>query len=361
MAQPPGRPCAALPRRHGRAKTLANQDAFLNEDGLCLVATVAFGMGIDKPDVRYVAHLDMPGSIEAYYQETGRAGRDGLPSDAWMAYGQGDATLRRKMIEDGNAPDEVKRIERGKLNALLAVCETASCRRQAILGHFGEAHPGDCGNCDTCRSPVETWDGTDAAIKALAAIYRTGQRFGSAHIIDVLTGKATEKVTRFGHEQQKVFGAGKDIEVRSWQSVIRQLSAMGLIVVDHAAHGALTLSEEARPVFRGERKLMLRRDQPRKRAEVRRSLERSAGLPESAAPLFDELRIERARIAREQGIPPTSCSTIRRCAPWPSSAPTPSPQCAASRASAKPSSRATVPPSSLFCAAPPSRQKPRRN
>jgi ATP-dependent DNA helicase RecQ len=296
----------ALPYHAGMdaRKRSANQDAFLNEDGLCLVATVAFGMGIDKPDVRYVAHLDLPGSIEAYYQETGRAGRDGLPSDAWMAYGQGDATLRRKMIEDGNAPDEVKVVERGKLNALLAVCETASCRRQAILSHFGEVHPGDCGNCDTCRNPVETWDGTDAAIKALAAIYRTGQRFGSGHIIDVLTGKTTEKVARFGHEQQKVFGAGKDMDSRSWQSIFRQLSAMGLITVDHAAHGALTLSESARPVFRGERKLMLRRDQPRRRAEVRRSLERATGLPESAAPMFDLLRVERARIAREQGIPP---------------------------------------------------------
>jgi ATP-dependent DNA helicase RecQ len=281
-----------------------NQDAFLQEETLCLVATVAFGMGIDKPDVRYVAHLDLPGSIEAYYQETGRAGRDGLPSEAWMAYGQGDAALRRRMIDDGNAPDEVKRIEHAKLSALLAVCETAGCRRRAILAHFGEIYPADCGNCDTCRNPVETWDGTDAAIKALAAIYRTGQRFGAGHIIDVLMGKETEKVERFGHATQAVFGQGKDIEQKGWQSIIRQLSALGLVAVDHEAHGALKLTEHARPVFRGERRLQLRRDLPRKRTEVRRQLERTAGLHPDAVARFDALRAERARLAKEQGVPP---------------------------------------------------------
>src|SRR5690606_35816613 len=171
-----------------------NQDAFLKEEGLCLVATVAFGMGIDKPDVRYVAHLNMPGSIEAYYQETGRAGRDGLPADAIMFYGMTDVVQRRRMIEEGEAPEEIKRIERRKLEALLAVCETTSCRRQALLKHFGEDHPGDCSGCDACLDPAETWDGTEAAIKVLAAIYRTGQRFGVGHIVDVLTGKQTEKV-----------------------------------------------------------------------------------------------------------------------------------------------------------------------
>ena len=281
-----------------------NQDAFLKEEGLCLVATVAFGMGIDKPDVRYVAHLDLPGSIEAYYQETGRAGRDGLPADAWMAYGQGDATLRRKMIDEGNAPDAVKRIEHTKLTALLAVCETADCRRKAILQHFGETHSGGCGNCDTCRNPVETWDGTDAAVKALAAIYRTGQRFGAAHVIDVLVGKQTEKVLRFRHDKQPVFGQGQDIEPRSWHSILRQLGALGLITVNHEAHGALTLSEEARSVFKGERRLMLRRDLPRRRVEVRRQLERTAGLHPDAIARFDALRAERARIAKEQGVPP---------------------------------------------------------
>ncbi|KZD12583.1 DNA helicase RecQ [Oceanibaculum pacificum] len=284
----------------------ANQDAFLKEDGLCLVATVAFGMGIDKPDVRYVAHLDLPASIEAYYQETGRAGRDGLPSDAWMSYGMADVVQRRRMIDEGAAPEEVKRLERGKLNALLGVCETAECRRKAILAHFGEAHPGQCGNCDTCLSPVETWDGSEAAIKAMAAVYRTGQRFGAGHVIDVLTGKVTEKVTRFGHDKQPVFAAGKEIDMRGWQSVIRQLTAAGLIVVDHANHGALTLGEDARAVFRHERPVILRKDRPRKAAEVRRDLARSAAadLPPEAASLFEALRAERSRLAKEQGVPP---------------------------------------------------------
>ena len=282
----------------------ANQDAFLREESLCLVATIAFGMGIDKPDVRYVAHLDLPGSIEAYYQETGRAGRDGLPADAWLAYGAGDATLRRKMIDEGNTPDEIRRIEHTKLTALLAVCETADCRRKAILAHFGEAHPGECGNCDTCRNPVETWDGTDAAVKALAAIYRTGQRFGMGHVVDVLVGRETEKVLRFGHERQPVFGQGRDLEPRAWQSILRQLLALGLIAVDNDAHGALVLTEDARPVFRGERRLMLRRDLPRRRAEVRRSLQRATSLTPEAGARFEALRAERARIAREQGVPP---------------------------------------------------------
>ena len=283
----------------------ANQDAFLNDDGLCLVATVAFGMGIDKPDVRYVAHLDLPSSVEAYYQETGRAGRDGLPSDAWMSYGMADVVQRRRMIDEGGAPEEIKRIERGKLNALLGICETASCRRQAILAHFGETHGGNCGNCDTCRSPVATWDGTDAAVKALAAIFRTGQRFGAGHIVDVLVGKETEKVTRFGHHAQKVFGAGKDLDARTWQSVLRQLTASGFILIDHEAHGALTLSEEARPVFRGERKVTFRQDRPKKAADVRRSLRSTVfDMPPEAASLFDALRAERLRLAKLQGVPP---------------------------------------------------------
>jgi ATP-dependent DNA helicase RecQ len=281
----------------------SNQDAFLREEAVCLVATVAFGMGIDKPDVRYVAHLDLPGSIEAYYQETGRAGRDGLPADAWLAYGQGDAALRRRMIDEGEAPEEIKRIEKAKLSALLAVCETNECRRKAILAHLGENHPGSCGNCDTCRHPAETWDATEASIKALAAIYRTGQRFGVTHIIDVLVGRETEKVLRFGHERQPVFGKGSDIEPRGWQSILRQLSAIGLIVPT-AAHGALQLTEDARPVFRGERRILLRRDLPRRRAEVRRSVQRAAELDAPTAARFEALRAERARIAKEQGVPP---------------------------------------------------------
>jgi ATP-dependent DNA helicase RecQ len=282
----------------------ANQDAFLKEENICMVATVAFGMGIDKPDVRYVAHMDLPASIEAYYQETGRAGRDGQPADAWMSYGMADVVQRRRMVDEGNAPDEIKRLEHGKLNALLGVCETPECRRKAILNHFGEAHPGQCGNCDTCRSPVESWDGTEAAIKALAAIYRTGQRFGAAHVIDVLTGKATEKVERFGHHNQAVFGQGSDLDSKAWQSVIRQLTAAGLIVVDHGAHGALTLGEGARAVFKHERQVILRKDRPKKSIEVRRALARAATVPEHALPAFEALRDERTRIAKAQGVPP---------------------------------------------------------
>ena len=301
-----GKGIRALPYHAGMSADLrsANQDAFLKEEGLCLVATVAFGMGIDKPDVRYVAHMDLPASIEAYYQETGRAGRDGQPSDAWMSYGMADVVQRRRMIDEGNAPDEIKRVEHGKLNALLGVCETAECRRKAILNHFGEAHAGNCGNCDTCRSPVESWDGTEAAIKALAAIYRTGQRFGAAHVIDVLVGKETEKVQRFGHQNQPVFGQGQELDAKSWQSVLRQLTAMGLIVVDHANHGALTLGEGARAVFRKERSVTLRKDRPKKAVEVRRQLSKAIDIPEHARGLFDALRSERLKIAKSQGVPP---------------------------------------------------------
>src|SRR5690606_19326905 len=301
-----GKGIKALPYHAGMSAQLrsANQDAFLKEEGLCLVATVAFGMGIDKPDVRYVAHMDLPASIEAYYQETGRAGRDGQPADAWMSYGMADVVQRRRMIDEGNAPDEIKRLEHRKLNALLGVCGTASCRRQAILNQVGEAHDGRCGNCDTCRSPVESWDGTEAAIKAMAAIYRTGMRFGAAHVIDVLLGKETEKIQRFGHQHQKVFGQGRELDARSWQSVLRQLTAMGLIVVDHAHHGALTLTEGAHAVFKRERVVTLRKDRPKKAVEVRRSLAKAVSIPEHAQPLFDALREERLRIARSQGVPP---------------------------------------------------------
>lgn len=240
----------ALPYHAGMDREVRDrhQDAFLREENLCLVATVAFGMGIDKPNVRYVAHLDLPGSVEAYYQETGRAGRDGLPSEVWMAYGMADVIQRGKMIDEGNSSTDVKRVERAKLNALLAICETPGCRRQAILAHFGEAHAGACGNCDTCLKPVETWDGTDAAIKALAAVYRTGQRFGAGHLIDVLMGHENERTQRFGHVDMPVFGAGKDLPVKTWQSVYRQLLAAGLITVDHEAYGALKLADEARAV-----------------------------------------------------------------------------------------------------------------
>ncbi|OLP46241.1 ATP-dependent DNA helicase RecQ [Rhizobium oryziradicis] len=300
----------ALPYHAGMERALRdrNQDAFLREENLCLVATVAFGMGIDKPNVRYVAHLDLPGSVEAYYQETGRAGRDGLPSEVWMAYGMADVIQRGRMIDEGNSSNDVKRVERAKLNALLAICETPGCRRQSILAHFGEAHAGACGNCDTCLKPVETWDGTEAAIKALAAIYRTGQRFGAGHLIDVLMGNENERTIRFGHSDMPVFGAGKDLPVKTWQSVYRQLLAAGLITVNHEAYGALTLSEEARTVFKREREVRFRKDRPTKGKASRGASPSSANaksaLSETDMALFEALRAKRMSIAKELAIPP---------------------------------------------------------
>jgi ATP-dependent DNA helicase RecQ len=300
----------ALPYHAGMDRALrdANQDAFLKEEELCLVATVAFGMGIDKPNVRYVAHLDLPGSVEAYYQETGRAGRDGLPSEVWMAYGMADVIQRGRMIDEGGAADEIKRVERAKLNALLAICETPGCRRQAILKHFGESHAGGCGNCDTCLKPVETWDGLDAAIKALAAIYRTGERFGTGHLIDVLMGTENEKTLRFGHCDMPVFGAGKDLSSKTWQSVYRQLLAAGYIRVDHTAYGALTLDESARAVFKREVDVRFRKDRPTTgkaaRAQSSRTAQAKAGLDQADQALFEALRARRMELAKEQGVPP---------------------------------------------------------
>ena len=286
----------------------ANQDAFLKEENLCLVATVAFGMGIDKPNVRYVAHLDLPGSIEAYYQETGRAGRDGLPSDVWMAYGMADVIQRGRMIDGGTSGEDIKRVERAKLNALLAICETPGCRRQAILAHFGEAHSGGCGNCDTCLKPVETWDGTDAAITALAAIYRTGERFGTGHLIDVLLGTENEKTARFGHVDMPVFGKGKDIPSKTWQSVYRQLLAAGLVSVDHEAYGALKLEPEARAVFKREREVRFRKDRPTtgkaSRGASSSSSNAKATLEGSSLELFEALRAARMGISKELSVPP---------------------------------------------------------
>lgn len=291
-----------------RAVRDRNQDAFLKEEGLCLVATVAFGMGIDKPNVRYVAHLDLPGSVEAYYQETGRAGRDGLPSDVWMAYGMADVIQRGRMIDEGNSGDDIKRVERAKLNALLGICETPGCRRQAILAHFGEAHAGSCGNCDTCLKPVETWDGTDAAIKALAAIYRTGERFGTGHLIDVLLGNENEKTSRFGHTDMPVFGAGKDIPSKTWQSVYRQLLAAGLVSVDHTAFGALKLEEAARAVFKREREVRFRKDRPTGKRASKSASSRSenakSALEGADMELFEALRAARMAIAKELSVPP---------------------------------------------------------
>ncbi len=287
----------------------ANQDAFLRQDGLVLVATIAFGMGIDKPDVRFVAHLDLPSSVEAYYQETGRAGRDGLPSDAWMAYGSADVVFRRRMIDEGEAPDAVKRVERAKLDALLGICETADCRRNALLAYFGEARSEPCGNCDCCLAPAETWDGTLPARKAVSAALRSGQRFGAGHLIDILRGTNTEKIARFGHDTLPTFGVGADLSQKEWQSVFRQLVAQGLFDVDHAGFGALKATELGRAVMRGERPVRLRRDNSAatkaalKKAVAKQRGQAPADLDAPSSRLYDALRAERGRLAREQGVP----------------------------------------------------------
>ncbi|MBP9823493.1 MAG: DNA helicase RecQ, partial [Thermoanaerobaculia bacterium] len=215
---------------------------FQEEEGVVVVATVAFGMGIDKPDVRFVAHMDSPKSLEAYHQETGRAGRDGLPADAWMAYGLADVVQLRAMIERGEAPPERKSVERRKLDALLAYCETTACRRSVLLRYFGEEAPRSCGNCDTCLEPISTWDATIAAQKALSAVARTGQRFGAQHLVDILVGEKTEKVERFRHDQLPTFGVGTELDVRRWRGVFRQLVARGFLVTDAEGHNTLALT-----------------------------------------------------------------------------------------------------------------------
>jgi ATP-dependent DNA helicase RecQ len=280
-----------------------HQDAFLAEDGLVLVATVAFGMGIDKPDVRFVVHHDLPSSLEAYYQETGRAGRDGMPSEALLLYGTQDVVFRRNMIDQTGAPDAIKRIERGKLDALVGVCETASCRRQAILAHFGET-TAPCGNCDNCQTPGETFDATIAARKALSAMLRTGQRFGAGHLTDILLGLKTEKVEKFGHDKLPTFGVGTELDRKTWGSVFRQLVARGLVAVNHDAYGAYQMTPAADPILRGQETLHLRRDQ--QEAAARETIKKRAERPAPAArdnALFERLRTERARLAREQNVP----------------------------------------------------------
>ncbi len=285
----------------------ANQQRFLREEGVIMVATVAFGMGIDKPNVRFVAHLDLPKSMEGYYQETGRAGRDGQPANAWMAYGLGDVVSMRQMLLSGDAPEERKRVELQKLDALLGYCESTACRHQTILRYFGEEHPGACGQCDNCLAPVDTWDATQAAQMALSCVYRTGQRFGVAHLIDVLLGKQTPKVEQFNHQQLSVFGIGDALAQQQWSSVYRQLTAAGLISVDIEAYGGLRLTEAARPVLRGEQEVWLRRDAaPERRAS---KAERAARRREAFAganddPLWQALKARRMELAREQGVPP---------------------------------------------------------
>ncbi|MEI8362869.1 MAG: DNA helicase RecQ [Betaproteobacteria bacterium] len=300
----------ALPYHAGLDASVRNQNQrrFLREEGVIMVATVAFGMGIDKPNVRFVAHLDLPKSMEGYYQETGRAGRDGLPANAWMTYGLGDVVSMRKMLDSGDAPEERKQVERQKLDALLGFCESTSCRHQALLRYFGEDHPGQCDQCDNCLEPVDTWDATQAAQMALSCVYRTGQRFGVVHLIDVLLGKATQKITQFNHQQLSTFGIGKALSQQQWSSVYRQLVAGGYLESDIEAYGGLKLTESVRPVLRSEREVWLRRDNEVAKQKISKA-GRSGNAKEiytavSEDPLWYLLKAKRTELAREQGVPP---------------------------------------------------------
>jgi len=283
-----------------------NQSRFLRENGVVMVATIAFGMGIDKPDVRFVAHLDLPKSVEGYYQETGRAGRDGLPSTAWLSYGLQDVVQQRKLIDASGGDEAHRRRQSMHLDAMLALCETVDCRRVQLLGYFGE-RSAPCGNCDTCLAPPEAWDGTIAAQKLLSAVYRLRserrQRFGAGHIIDILLGKQTPKVTQHGHDTLTVFGIGTDLRDTEWRGIVRQLLAHGLLAVE-GDYGTLVLTDASAQVLRKQRPVMLRREPERPaKAPRARKAEPAASLTADAAAAFERLRAWRAATAKEQGVP----------------------------------------------------------
>jgi ATP-dependent DNA helicase RecQ len=285
----------------------AHQRRFLNDDGVIVVATIAFGMGIDKPDVRFVAHLDLPKSMEAYYQETGRAGRDGEPADAWMVYGLQDVVQLRQLVDSSEADETHKRRERHKLDALLGWCEVTTCRRRPLLAYFGEQASntdGGCGNCDNCLAPPRTWDGTEAARKLLSAVYRTGQTFGAVHVIDVLLGNATEKVARHRHERLSVFGIGTELGAPAWRSLLRQLVVRGELRVNHDAFGALELTDASRGLLRGAVQLSVREDAKDAAAPRKKARGPAAQVPEEHLGLWEALRECRRVLAAELGLPP---------------------------------------------------------
>jgi ATP-dependent DNA helicase RecQ len=304
---------AAWLQRHGRPALIyhaglpaeqraANQRRFLREDGLTMVATVAFGMGIDKPDVRFVAHLGLPKNIEGYYQETGRAGRDGLPANAWLGYSLSDVVGTRQLLAGSELPEERRRVEQAKFSALLGLAESTDCRRQALLAYFGEQLPTPCGNCDNCLDPPATFDATEAAQLALSCVYRTGQRFGVGYLIEVLRGGDDARIASFGHDRLAVFGRGQDRSAAQWRSLFRQLAARGLVSVDIDGHGGLRLTEAARPVLRGEQRLHLREDGGA-RERRRRKGTAAPVLASAEQALFEALRAERRRLADAHGVP----------------------------------------------------------
>lgn len=284
-----------------------NQMRFLREDGVIMVATIAFGMGIDKPDVRFVAHLDLPKNMESYYQETGRAGRDGLPSVAWMVYSMQDIAQLSRMVDSSEADENYKRILRHKLNAIIGYCETVKCRRQVILEYFGENNSLPCGNCDTCLQPVETIEGTELAQKALSCVFRTGENFGAGHLIDILRGENSEKVRKFGHDQLKTFGIGKEISENQWRSIFRQLAASGFIKVDIQNFGGIKLTDKSSGILKGQTAVVFRKD-PEKvlygRKKAKKSFAKGKGVVSANAGLYDALRKLRTEIAEEFNYAP---------------------------------------------------------
>jgi ATP-dependent DNA helicase RecQ len=293
----------ALPYHAGLSAEMRarHQSEFLREEGVIIVATIAFGMGIDKPNVRFVAHLDLPKTIESYYQETGRAGRDGEPATGWMVYGLQDVIKLRQMMEGSEGSEEHKRAEQQRLNAMLGLCEITSCRRQALLDYFGEHLEQPCGNCDTCLDPPQTWDGTEAARKALSVAFRTEQRFGVNHLIDVLRGADSDKIFQFGHQHLPVYGIGKNLDNNQWRSVFRQLVARGYMSVDLERYGALRLEEKCRPLLRNEESIALRKDIKQKAAKQQTKVNLA---PDVDIALWEALRECRRGYAEELGVPP---------------------------------------------------------